>query len=909
MPLVTRQGKGSRLTIQEMDDNLLYLEELAENAASGNFEEVTYSQLATKIGASELVVGRYYKITDFKSCYDQPNFNVYGSPINTGNYKEAAVSPIIVLAIATDKLHAQAFQPEFPSDVIKYDVLFNTTEITSGVALGRITERIDEYNNRTDYDHRFIEFRRYNLFYYDAKSHQKTGTIQIDSTTAVSDYYTATVIGTGTSFNTDVAVNDIIAIPSMSGSGDISLQFCKVTSITSDTEMTIEGYSLSTVPSLTKWFSTGVYTDLSYKMNNIVGDATNFNEYTLFENIEGSSSFFNNYFGNTNNLGYDFNLSNNVVLDGPFSNNTFKDGCRNNTFEDDMTGNTVGYDFSNNSITNDFDENIIGNDFFDNVIIQDFQNNIIGSDFYRNLITGEFRDNHVGEEFYENMISTNSSTGFWRNQIGNQFYNNIMITNGDFQNNVIGNGFNNNEIYNNFYKNRVGVGFNNNNTYNEFVDNVIGNGFNGNNTYFSFESNDIDNYFEDNTIYAYFNDNTIGEGFFSNNLGSDGNTINFYKNTIRNNTANNTISVNFEENSIENDFSTNSILKDTSNNGECLRNQLGNDFVGNTIYAYFNDNTIGAGFDNNDLGTNASSINFNRNSININCENNTIDVIDFDENSIENDFKGNGIAKDLSNNGSFLRNQIGNDFSANLINGHFRDNKIKNGFIINDINGDFDYNSIGNNFDTNTTAQSFSHNEIGHGFYSNTIAEGFGYGGGSPRGNKIGNNFANNIIGEYFYDNIIIDGFTNNTVPDDFRYNQVLTSIGSVNFDTEAGVKAITFSTPTASDGTYVSIASTGGTGTDATFTITVSGGIVSDVAISSIGRNYTVSDSLTISAGGFMGSGDITVTVTQICSSPMVVGDYNCTILKDVASITKLTALDSDGTLYVAPSITSEYI
>ena len=57
------------------------------------------------------------------------------------------------------------------------------------------------------------------------------------------------------------------------------------------------------------------------------------------------------------------------------------------------------------------------------------------------------------------------------------------------------------------------------------------------------------------------------------------------------------------------------------------------------------------------------------------------------------------------------------------------------------------------------------------------------------------------------------------------------------------------------------------------------------------------------------MGSGDITVTVTQICSFPMVVGDYNCTILKDVASITKLTALDSDGTLYVAPNITSEYI
>lgn len=825
MPLVTRQGKGSRLTIQEMDDNLLYLEDLAQTAASGNFEEVTYSELATKIGDSELVVGRYYKITDFKSCYDQPNFNFYGDSITTGNYKEAAVSPIIVLAIANNKLHTQAYQPEFPNDIIKYDVLFNTTEITGGVALGRITERIDEFNNRTDYDHRFIEFRRYTLYYYDAKNQQKTGTIQIDSTSPVDNYTTATVIGTGTFFTTDVTVNDIIAIPSMN-TGDINLQFCKVTSITSDTEMTIEGYYLSNVSPLTKWYGTNSSSNMSYKMNNIVGDEVNFGEFTLFGDIEGVSDFYNNYFGNTYNLGYEFNLSNNVVLAGPFSNNTFKDGCRNNSFDDDMVENNVGYDFRNNSITNDFDENIIGNDFYDNVIIQDFQNNTIGSDFYNNLITGEFRDNHIGEEFYNNMISTDSSSGFWRNQIGNQFYNNIMITYGEFQNNVIGNGFNQNEIYNSFYKNRVGVGFNNNNIFNEFVDNVIGNGYNNNNTYFSFESNDIDNYFETNTIYAYFNDNTIGEGF-----------------------------------------------------------------------------------DNNDLGTNSNSITFDRNSIKNTFENNTI-IVNFEENSIENDFKGNGIAKDLSDNGSFLRNQIGNDFTANLINANFRDNEIKNGFLINDINGDFEFNSIGNNFDSNVTAQSFSYNEIGHKFFNNNIAEGFGFGGGEARGNKIGNNFQNNTIGEYFYDNIIIDGFVNNIVPDDFRYNQVLTSIGSVNFDTEAGVKTFTFSTPNASsDGTYSSISATGGTGTDATFTITVSGGIVTNVVVSSTGKNYTISDSLTIGASNFTGAGDITITVTDINAQPMVVDNYNCTILKDVASITKLTALDSDGTLYVAPSITSEYI
>lgn len=825
MPLVTRQGKGSRLTIQEMDDNLLYLEELAQTAVSGNFEEVTYSELATKIGNSELVTGRYYKITDFKSCYDQPNFDYLGNAITTGNYKEASVSPIIVLAIGDNKLHAQAYQPEFPNDIIKYDVFFNTTEITGGVALGRITERIDEFNNRTDYDHRIIEFRRYRLYYYDAKNQQKTGTIQINSTTPVDNYYTATVIGTGTFFTMDVSVDDIIAIPNMSPYS-INLQFCKITSITSDTEMAIEGYSLSTIPALSKWYGTSSDTDLSHKMNNIVGDEVNFNEYTLFGNIEEITEYFNNYFGNTYNLGYDFNLSNNVVLSGPFSNNTFKDGCRNNSFEDDMVENIVGYDFRNNSITNDFDENVINNDFHDNILIQDFQNNIVGSDFYNNLLTGEFRDNQIGEEFHDNMISSDTSDGFWRNQIGNQFYSNIIQTNGNFQNNVVGNGFNNNEIYNDFYKNQIAIGFNNNNIFGNFMDNNIGNAYNNNNIYNDFEDNEIDNYFEGNTIYAYFQDNIIGEGFDSNSLGTISNSIDFERNTIKNGFTDNTISVEFEDNLIENYF------------------------------------------------------------------------------------KGNIIEKDLSDNGSFSRNQISNNFAANQVAGNFRENEIKNSFILNDVNGDFNYNNIGNGFQDNVIAQNFSFNEIGHGFSDNNIAEGFGFGGSETRGNKIGNNFAFNNVGEYFYDNIVVDRFSNNNIPDYFQFNQVLTNVNSVDFDTDEGVKTFTFTTPNAaSDGVYSPITSSGGDGTDASFSVTVTSGVVSNVTLVNSGKNYIISDSLTLAASGFGGTGDITITVSTINTAPMVVGYYNCTILRDVLGDIKLTALDSDGTLYVAPSITSEYI
>jgi hypothetical protein len=44
---------------------------------------------------------------------------------------------------------------------IQYDWTYNTTFVNGSPAKGRISERIDENNNRTDYDHREIKFIRY----------------------------------------------------------------------------------------------------------------------------------------------------------------------------------------------------------------------------------------------------------------------------------------------------------------------------------------------------------------------------------------------------------------------------------------------------------------------------------------------------------------------------------------------------------------------------------------------------------------------------------------------------------------------------------------------------------------------------------------------------------------------------
>jgi hypothetical protein len=52
----------------------------------------------------------------------------------------------LVFATSENTISTTAYQPLYPNDRIQYDVSFGQTEITSGNAYGRITERIDEFN-------------------------------------------------------------------------------------------------------------------------------------------------------------------------------------------------------------------------------------------------------------------------------------------------------------------------------------------------------------------------------------------------------------------------------------------------------------------------------------------------------------------------------------------------------------------------------------------------------------------------------------------------------------------------------------------------------------------------------------------------------------------------------------------
>ena len=127
--------------------------------------DITYSAISTAIDGNTLIPGSYYRITDFRTCYDQPDYDFNGDTIEEGNWKQGPVSPIIVFAISSDSLASDAYQPEYPNANIKYDVSFSETEVTGGTAYGRITYRKDERGNAFDYDFRDVLFKRYDAYF------------------------------------------------------------------------------------------------------------------------------------------------------------------------------------------------------------------------------------------------------------------------------------------------------------------------------------------------------------------------------------------------------------------------------------------------------------------------------------------------------------------------------------------------------------------------------------------------------------------------------------------------------------------------------------------------------------------------------------------------------------------------
>jgi hypothetical protein len=505
MALVLLSNKGSKLTVQEMDSNFEYVK---------NLTEITYNELTKLISSFDLVPGMFYLITDFRTCYTLPDYDIFGNAIKICDmiHIESEIEPIIVMATSNKTLSVDAFQPKYPNDKIRYEWNYGNT-LSGNPAFGRITERIDEFDNRTDYDHRNIKFKRYRYYSY-SKSNLQPGKVKIHSD--------GIVLGEETSF-TELAPGDIIAIPGTKET------FYKVISIKDDNKLKIRGSQITANEDWSEFYLCHIQDYLNHYPNNcdFQDDYKMFTTFPLLSEGLCRNNVIGDHHQNfTKGIG-EFSLSNNV-------------------FKGEISNNYFGISFYNNTIIN-----CVGNkigDFSSNNILEEVRNNNIDSNFKNNVIFSKFHENQISKNFQFNSIFAEK---FTKNNIGSNFSKNSIDKNLEFEINSIGEKFQDNEILGNFYSNSISNNFIDNKIYSEFWGNIIRDDFNNNNIYLS-----------------SFYDNNIDRFFMSNVLGDMMNILNgeFYYNNCSNCFKNNTIDGSIRENYFTNEFANNIIICDLVNN-------------------------------------------------------------------------------------------------------------------------------------------------------------------------------------------------------------------------------------------------------------------------------------------------------------------------------------------------------
>lgn len=852
---------GSRVLFSEQKQNFEILSnqgvisEFIPGGSSGGTSSVlsvTYDELLSLVNSSSLSIGSYYIITDFQSCYDQPDYDYNGNSITSGNYRVADVDPIMVFATSNSTLSDNAYQPSYPKDKIKYDITFTTTEITESPAKGRISERIDEYNNRTDYDHRAIKFKRYTTYFLNSTYNGK-----------ITGFTDGSVYGYETDFTNDLAEGSVIFIESNSP------KFYKVTSIASATEMVVNGYNYdnftntdgfrfwstntrtaNVIPGGLYYFNdvggneisdggndmydTGneIYTDLNgaipYTHTQMTDPPVNDNSQAVESDfaMDGTVELGDSYFGAGSqyftNLypGLFVMVAKDVTLDEFYIDGNLGSDGDGQADLFDYTLSLSGNEFSVYSkrvwdagdpsvnhifIVNTIDENITHDADLSTEDDYDKISNLNGVTQVHYLLFGlsqgvkatNTQIRNIVLDYLSNVDSTDIN-----NTLSNLNLNYSAVTA-----NVPPNGVNTVSLeykQNNFpdtdYYEQYTFGLD----LNYYSDNYIGN--------YALRSND---FLLSNNVFANSDDNTVdvvsnnfGDLFHNNSFGDD--VISnlfvgqyFYRNTFYDRFRYNIIKDSFSNNVwYENEFNDNNIgasFYDNWNTGDSFRdNVIGNDCYGNKITGSFYENNIGNEFNNNTIKSTFRDNNilnyFNTNTIN--CE--------FRKNSILNNFNANTVGEVNTLGILFENNQIMDNFKGNNIQGNFWSNQIKTDFKGNEVFDEFGYNNVGFGCSPNVFSGVTTHNNIGSYFVFNTCYGSFSFNtiGTGFNENNIQDGFGfggeinqGNKIGNNFGNNTIGEYFYNNSIADNFTDNTIVDNFQQN--DVTNGVSATDFTLAT----------------------------------------------------------------------------------------------------------------
>ena len=140
-----------------------YFQNLFSNLPSptgATIVDITHANLLNLKVTNALQRGEYYRITDFTTMYDLPEYSSPATRALPTTLQTETVSPLIVFALSSNQLQLEAFDIAYPKDIIHYQLEY-TTPVGGFTTKGRILYRKDEYGNETDYDHRRVKFKRY----------------------------------------------------------------------------------------------------------------------------------------------------------------------------------------------------------------------------------------------------------------------------------------------------------------------------------------------------------------------------------------------------------------------------------------------------------------------------------------------------------------------------------------------------------------------------------------------------------------------------------------------------------------------------------------------------------------------------------------------------------------------------
>jgi len=345
--LYTNTGGEGSLTVQRIIDSVKITDTIS----------MTYAQFYNTITNNNLQVGKTYILVDFQTVYDQMDFDAGGSLKPTLVTKTGATEQIWVYALSNNQIASKAYSATYPNDQIQYDWTYNTTLVNGSPAKGRISERIDENNNRTDYDHREIKFIRYD-------DGAGNFTVINDNGNASQEFLTFVQNFTGGNvFNN--YLGDFYSIGALFGQ-----------------EYGNNVFSGNLVISNTS--------SALFYSNTFSGNVNN--------NTFSGSVNSNTFSGYVNNNTFSGNVYSNTFSGGYVNNNTFSGEVYNNTFSNDVNYNT----FSGSVYSNTFSGNVYSNTFSGNV-----NSNTFSGYVHYNTFSGQVSNNtftYTGQLIYVTIV-------------------------------------------------------------------------------------------------------------------------------------------------------------------------------------------------------------------------------------------------------------------------------------------------------------------------------------------------------------------------------------------------------------------------------------------------------------------------------------------------------------------------